>query len=361
MAAGDVTGYETDGAVLNRTAESVGKHMPPADLELKVEWLKRSETYPDQHAPVKVIETHMSFVFLTEHLAYKLKKPVRYEFLDFSTLAARRFDCEEECRLNQRLAPGVYLGVVPLAVDPAGMPRIEGQGEVVEWLVKMQRLPAEHMLDGRLRRGTLEPRELTVLAVRLAEFYGNRPVEAITASEYRERLRQDVDANAVVLTELAFGFSARQVDELLAMQRAFLDRQACLFDQRAHDGRIVEGHGDLRPEHICLIDPPVVFDCLEFNRRLRIVDPLDELAFLAMECERLGAEFVGPELFRAYAMRCHDTAPGALIDYYKCARACMRARLAILHTRELPRARWEKWQVLARDYLALAHRYCRRL
>jgi aminoglycoside phosphotransferase family enzyme len=303
----------------------------------------------------------MSVVFLTERHAYKLKKPVRYEFLDFSTLAARRFDCEEEWRLNQTLAPGVYLGVVPLAVDDAGTPRLEGQGEVMEWLVKMRRLPASHMLDRRLRSGTLDRSELTVLAVRLAEFYGSCRVEVLTTADYLERLRQDMDANGTVLAEPAFGFSTGLINELQTAQRGFLERQTPLFEQRVREGRIVEGHGDLRPEHVCLLDPPVVFDCLEFNRRLRIVDPLDELAFLAMECERLGADFVGPELFRVYASRRGDPAPAALIDYYKCTRACMRARLSLLHTRELPRSGWARWQALAHDYLMLAHAYSRRL
>jgi aminoglycoside phosphotransferase family enzyme len=361
MASASVPGHESGEAVLGRTAESAREREPPPDLARKVAWLRRPETYPEPPGSIEVVETHMSYVFLTERHAFKLKKPVRYEFLDFSTPAARRSDCEEEWRLNQRLAPGVYLGVVPLAVDDSGEPRLEGKGEVVEWLVKMRRLPAEHMLDRRLRVGVVEPRELTALATRLAEFYGGCPVEAITADDYRERLRRDVDANGAVLSEPAFGFSAGQVDELQAAQRGVLERQARLIDQRVYDGRIVEGHGDLRPEHVCLLDPPVVFDCLEFNRRLRIVDPLDELAFLAMECERLGADFVGPELLRVYASRRGDAAPAALIDFYKCTRACMRARLSILHTRELPRSGWEKWQALARDYLALAHRYSRRL
>jgi aminoglycoside phosphotransferase family enzyme len=361
MASADGTGHETGEAVLGRTLESARARATGADLARKVAWLKRPDTYPEPPVSIEVVETHMSYVFLTDRHAYKLKKPVRYEFLDFSTLAARRVDGEEEWRMNQRLAPGVYLGVVPLVVDDTGEPRLEGQGEVVEWLVKMRRLPAEHMLDWRIRRGTLEPHEVTALATRLAEFYAGCPVETITATAYRDRLKTDTDANGTVLADPVFGLSNGQVGELLAAQRGFLETNVPLFDRRVQDGRIVEGHGDLRPEHVCLLDPPVVFDCLEFNRRLRIVDPLDELAFLAMECERLGADFVGPELLRVYAARRADPAPDTLIDYYKCTRACMRARLSILHTRELPRSDWGKWQALARDYLGHALRYSRRL
>jgi aminoglycoside phosphotransferase family enzyme len=129
-----------------------------------------------------------------------------------------------------------------------------------------------------------------------------------------------------------------------------------LLEERAAGGRIVEGHGDLRPEHVCLTVPPVIFDCLEFNRDFRIVDPVDELAFLAMECERLGNTGVGPALLATYAQVTGDRPPPALVHFYQALRACLRAKLSIWHTHDLPPGAWGKWQELARAYLAIAQR-----
>src|SRR5690606_17535290 len=143
----------------------------PPSLAAKVHWLQQPATYP--HAPQRIdaIETHMSWVFLADEYVYKLKKPVRRDFLDFSTLEARHRNCEEELRLNRRLAPEVYLNVVPLTIDAAGTVRLGGQGEVLDWLVRMRRLPAECMLDYAIRHGTVRDDEIRRLALRLAEFY----------------------------------------------------------------------------------------------------------------------------------------------------------------------------------------------
>lgn len=132
----------------------------PIELAQKVAALCRRETYSDAPTRIEVVETHMSFVFLTTDYAYKLKKPVRYDFLDFSTRELRRRSCEEELRLNQRLAPGVYLGLVSLHLGPNGRMRLGGDGEIVEWLVQMRRLPQDRMLDERIRRGTLGDHEI---------------------------------------------------------------------------------------------------------------------------------------------------------------------------------------------------------
>jgi aminoglycoside phosphotransferase family enzyme len=123
------------------------------DISTKVAFLRQSASYPGHPSGVDVIQTHMSWVFLTDRLVYKLKKPVRFEFLDFSTLERRHHDCQEEVRLNRRLAQGVYLGVTPLTVDAAGRLHLNGEGEAADWLVKMQRLPRERMLDHAIATG----------------------------------------------------------------------------------------------------------------------------------------------------------------------------------------------------------------
>jgi aminoglycoside phosphotransferase family enzyme len=324
-------------------------------LEAKVALLRRSQTWPGQPARIEERETHMSWVFLTPDHAYKLKKPVRYDFLDFSTLELRRRDSEEEVRLNRRLAPGVYLGVVPLAVDPQGNARIEGEGKAIEWLVKMRRLPEQCMLDTRIERGELHESDLRELAHTLARFYRDCAKAGLDREQYRAAFAEAIEINQRELAAVDHQLPHDAVRELHRAQVDFLTHNAEEFDARVDAGHIVEGHGDLRPEHVCLNAQPLIIDCLEFNREFRLVDPADELSFLALECERLGAGFAGPALFTAYGEVSGDHPPARLLAFYRVYRACLRARLAIWHTRELSPDQWPKWQERAREYLRLAH------
>jgi len=253
------------------------------DTATKVAFLRQPASYPHYnpgHAfTVDVIQTHMSWVFLSEHFVYKLKKSVRFEFLDFSTLERRHHDCLEEVRLNQRLAPGIYLGVVPLTIDAAGRLQLEGEGGAVDWLVKMQRLPREYMLDQVIAARRVEAAEVRTFARLLAGFYRHAEAVSITPHDYRQRFEQNIDAYTNTLLKPTYGLSHNQITIIKRTLQQFLSDKAELFDARVSTQRIVEAHGDLRPEHICLIDPPVIIDCLEFNRALRLLDPADELPF----------------------------------------------------------------------------------
>ena len=326
-------------------------------LEARVAVLRDPESYPEKPVRVDAVETHMSWVFLTDRYAYKLKKPVRYDFLDFSTLALRRHNCEEEVRLNRRLAPDVYLGTLPLMVDASGCMRLGGEGKPVEWLVRMRRLPAARMLDALIRQHALQEADVDNLALLLAEFYRACPPVALGAEEYRAGLRAAIELNRAELSPPAYDLPRDLIETVHDAQADFLCRHAALIDARVAAGKIVEGHGDLRPEHICLLAPPVVIDCLEFSRRLRLVDPVDELAFLAMECERLEAPRVGERLLHTYAQVTHDQPAAALVSFYKSFRAGLRARFAIAHLRELDASEWPKWRQSAGDYLRLSGRY----
>jgi len=321
-------------------------------LEAKLAFLCRPESYPDQPQQVDAIETHMSWVFLTERYAYKLKKPVRYDFLDFSTVEARQADCAAELSLNRRLAPDVYLGVVPLTLDTAGDLHLDGPGEAVDWLVQMRRLPPARMLDSLLQVGTVSESDIRRLAARLAEFYRESPPLGMGAAAYRERLAHSVLDTWLALAEPTYGLAQTQVDAIHEAQLSFLTHHRALFEARAPS--VVEGHGDLRPEHVCLEHAPVVIDCLEFQREFRLVDPADELAFLALECERLGASQVGEAILAAYAVAADDAPPPQLLDFYKSYRACLRAKLAVWHTRDHEVPDHGKWMKRAREYLRLA-------
>jgi uncharacterized protein len=324
----------------------------------KVAYLSRPESYAEGTSAVEIVETHMSYVFLIDRLVYKLKKPVRYPFLDFSTLEARRSNCQEELRLNRRLARNVYLGVVPLALSSDGL-HLDGTGRPVEWLVKMRRLPRHLMLDHAIRESRVTEQDVARFARVLAAFYRDSERIALNPPAYRARLRKAVLDDRGALCAPAYGLDTATVRAIAETQLAFLDTQAHTFDQRLQQNVIVEGHGDLRPEHVCLAAEPVFIDCLEFNRDLRIVDPADELASLAMECELLGAYDIGRVVFDTYASVTGD-APGiALTRFYRAQRALLRAKLAAWHLEDgVSDGTRAKWIARAQAYLWSAKTYC---
>jgi len=164
-------------------------------LRTKVAFLSNPGNYPEKLTAVEVVQTHMSCVFLTDRHAYKLKKPVRYDFLNFSTVEARRVDCEEELRLNRRLARDVYIDVVPLVLTRDGGLVLGGAGKVVDWLVKMHRLPARLMLDRAIRDGNVRRDDVRRCALVLADFYRRSEPVAMDPGEYRDRFRMDILAD----------------------------------------------------------------------------------------------------------------------------------------------------------------------
>lgn len=323
-------------------------------LAAKVAFLRDPASYPEETRGVEAIETHMAWVFLTDRHAYKLKKPVRYEYLDFSTLGARKRTCEAEVRLNRRLAADVYQAVLPLTATDAGDMELDGAGPPIEWLVKMRRLPRARMLDEVIRRGELTAKDIRRLGGILAAFYRAADSVELCAETYRERLRRDLEANLAELSRPEFGLQQRLIDEVGALQLRFLERRGVLMEERVRAGRVVEGHGDLRPEHVCLEEPPVIIDCIEFNREFRIVDAADDIAFLWLECECLGAPSVGVHLVEAYGAHSGDTPPRELMRFYMSCRACLRAKLAAWHTIDSKVNNHVAWLARAQDYLRRA-------
>jgi aminoglycoside phosphotransferase family enzyme len=328
----------------------------PADdaavpVAAKLAFLGRRESYPGRPAAVERRETHLSWVFLAGDEVYKMKKPALAAGLDFRTLARRRRNCLAEVRLNPRLAPTVYRGLVALTRERDGSLALGGKGRPVEWLVRMRRLPADRMLDRALADGRVGPGEIEAVAGLLARFYGSAPPAARSVTRYRRHLRQEIAASRTALAVLPDrppGRLAAVAGRLEAWLRQRPDHLA--------GRRLVEGHGDLRPEHVHLGPPPQAIDCLEFRRALRLLDPADELAYLGLECARLGAPWVGPRLLEAYAAATGDRPPPALIAFYQSVRALIRARLAILHLADAPPGQHARWRRQAADYLAWADR-----
>jgi uncharacterized protein len=303
---------------------------------------------------VEVIETHLAWVFLAGERAYKLKKPVRREYLDFSTPAMRRAGAEAEVRLNRRLAPGVYLGVRPLRRTDDGSLSLGESGQPVDWLVEMRRLPASREMPAMIAAGKLGADDIARVAERLVAFYRALPPANVTPEAHVARFSTEQGISERVLADPELGLAA---DEAAAVQAAWKDSFPTaqpLLTARVRSGRIVEGHGDMRPEHVFLTEPPVVIDCLDFSAELRLVDPFDEIVFLGMECARLGADWVWPALHAELARGLGDWPPPALLAFYWRYRAFLRARLTLVHLADPAVRTPEKWLPLTRRYLALA-------
>ena len=327
----------------------------------KVRFLRRPGSYPDRPATIEAVESHMSWVFLTERHAYKLKKPVRYSYLDYSTIPARRDNCAAEVRLNRRFAPDVYLGIMPLTADPAGRLQLAGAGAICDWLVKMVRLPAERTLEAQIARRQVDESELRQAVHVLTRVYRQAAPAAIAPAAYRRRFHNDLCENLAELSRPVFGLSSDLPQMIAAAQRRFMSSHGGLLDARVEEGRIVEAHGDLRPEHIYLGASPIIMDCIEFNREFRLLDPADELAYLAIECHRLGAPRLGDVALDTYRADTGDRPPVRLVDFYASARAMLRAKLAIWHLQDDQRTDAGKWRARAKAYLEIAAGHAARL
>lgn len=323
----------------------------------KLRFLRSREAHDCDPAAIEWIETHMSWVVLAGDRVLKMKKPVRFPFLDFSTLEARERNCREELRLNRRLAADVYLRLVALqwhdgALHLVPEERLPAPGATVDWLVEMRRLPAERMLDRRIAAGRIEPAAIDALTQTLAAFYRSAPRTTMSADDWLARLRREY-ATTESMLQLP-RFATLGAAPLLGRLSAALDVHADALRERVRAGRVVEGHGDLRPEHVCLLDPPLVIDCLEFDAALRQVDPFDELAFLGLECAMAGAEWIGPRMIATVGAALGECPPQALVALYTANRAALRARLAVAHLLDNAPRTPQRWLPLGERYLRRA-------
>jgi len=329
-------------------------------LDAKVSFLSRPDAYRPTPGEIVRRETHMSWVFLVGDRVYKLKKPVRFPYLDFSSLARREASCRAELRLNRALAPDIYLDVVPLVDTGAGL-SIGGDGTTVDWLVVMKRLDERQMLDSLIAERRVDIVKLDRLVEVLAQFYCSATPVFLAPAIHLADWKRSLAYNRRILFDPRFDLPAGLVRRIDWAQQRFLQQRGHLIAARLRHRRIVDGHGDLRPEHIWLGDTVRIIDCLEFNPRLRVVDPFDEVAYLSLECERLGAAWLGAFIERRMKRLLRDGPVEELFTFYRCHRATLRARLAIAHLLEEHPRTPEKWPRLARSYLALADASARKL
>lgn len=342
-----------------------------------IDALSRPEAWPSRAAPER-IETHISEVFLVGGRAYKVKKALVLPFLDYGTLERRRAFCEEELRLNRRLAPDVYLRVAPIARAEDGRIALDGAGETVEWAVEMVRLPAREMLDAKLARGEVDNELLREIARTISAFHAaaatgrgvdehGRP-EAV-AGNARENLaelarRVDGGSRAPGWREPGEGglraLPAAVHAHLERWTERFLGDHAALLARRVAEGRIRDGHGDLHAGNVCVLGSRIVaYDCIEFSARFRCADVACDLAFLAMDLDRHGFRGASLVLVREYAELAHDPELPALVPFYKAYRALIRAKVAALRAGDLRHAqcRREADRAEARRFAQLAASY----
>lgn len=293
-----------------------------------IELLQNPDSYAYHPDRVTTVETHISWVFLTDHFAYKLKKPVCYDFLDFSSQQKREVACAEELRLNRRMTHNVYIGLLPITYDQQHGLEIDGAGSEIDYVVKMRRLPEERSLKHMICQGRLPSRQIQELSALLVGFYQQAPPKLLTPEEFYVRLVEHCQSNQADLLRQCLHEQADQVRRIHCNQKKYLVLQRDLFLNRVRDGRIVDGHGDLRAEHAFLESPPQIIDCVEFSNDLREVDALDDLSFLAVDCQRLGNAAVGQRILADYAQATKDETPAELIAFYKSYRAAVRAKVA---------------------------------
>jgi len=290
--------------------------------------------YPFAVTSVEVVQTHISVVFLAGDFVYKIKKPVRLSFLDFSTLDLRRHFCDEEVRLNRRLAPDVYLGVVPVTDDGSGV-RFEGRGETVEWAVKMRRLPEAATLEQRVLRDEIDESHVRSLALRLAEFHANAARSAAIAAFGRfEVVYRNIRENFIVSApQVGNTISTPVRDRLVSLTEETLDEMKAVIDSRAARGIPCDTHGDLHLDHVYLFpdrSPPadlVIIDCIEFNERFRYTDPVADMAFVAMDFEFHGRRDLALALTQTYFQARDDDEGRRLLPLYLSYRAAVRGKV----------------------------------
>ncbi len=311
---------------------------------------------------IHVVETHISWVVLTGPYAYKIKKPVNLGFLDFSTLDKRRFYCEEELRLNRRLAEALYLGVIPITGSPAS-PRLNGSGATIEYAVKMVQFSEEARLDRMLARGELQPMHIDLLAQELAAFHGRI---AIAGHDQPfgdpEHVHEPVRQNFEQIRSRIEAPDQPQLQRLQAWSERTFAELRQTFENRKRRGFIRECHGDAHLANMVWLDERVTFfDCLEFSENLRWIDTMSEVAFLTMDLDDRGRADLARRVLNAYLEHSGDYEGLAVFRFYQVYRALVRAKVACIRASQSGLSEEEK-QKVREEYLGyanLAERYTR--
>ncbi len=329
------------------------------DVDELVEALGRPDFYPHRPVGVEHRETPISWVFLAGERAYKLKKPVILPFLDYGTAQRRRSLCEEEVRLNRRLAPDVYLGVRSVVWSHGRLElRDPGDPGAVEHVVEMSRFDEGRTLAARLAAGHAGRLDIERIGRRLADFHRHAPSRPHESDE-PARIQHAINDSFEVISPWAHVIGSERVHAAQRFAQAFLAARGPAIVARGRRGLVREGHGDLRAEHVLLDgDDVVIVDCVEFDRELREIDVGADLSFLVMDLARLGHSELGWDVVRAYRRAGGDPGPDAHIAFHAAARAWVRTKLACLRAGDPERSDHERSEAVeeARSTFAVGER-----
>ena len=325
--------------------------------------LKKVTSYPEKTKKIEYVQTHISNVFIGDKYVYKLKKPVNFGFLDFSDIEKRKYYCNQEVKLNNRFSNDVYLGVIPVTFN-GDKYSIDGCGEVVDYAVKMRRLSDDDLLKNRYKKGNISKNDINRIARAIADFH-HKSERSKEIDKYgtMESIKFNTDENFEQTKEfIGISISKKQYHDLKDWTNKFFKNNIELFSKRVKNGKIRDCHGDLHMEHICLSDPIVIFDCIEFNDRFRYSDTASDIAFLLMDLEFNGGKQFSETLCKAYltsAGEKDDDQIYDLINFYKVYRAYVRGKVTsfILKDTSVPDDKKNQARDTAQRYFALAYSY----
>ncbi len=346
------------------------------ELQYKIEDLLKPEAYFHKPQKIELVQTQMSFIFLTGDYVYKVKKPVNLGYLDYTTLEKRLFFCHQELELNRRLCPDVYLAVVPITMSLRGAsepkPRakrrgrgnlicVEGEGKAIEYAVKMKQLPQERMMDVLLPQGKVTKEMIAKVAEKLAGFHQKAETNSKIATFGKlDLIRQNCDEN-FAQTEKYIGVSipARKYEQIKSYTNNFINSNSNLFDKRVSKGKIRDCHGDLHAAHVCFTDDICIYDCIEFNDRFRYSDVASEVAFLAMDLDRYQRANLSKHFVNTYVKLSHDEELPRLLNFYKCYRAYVRGKVESFKIDDpyIPEKEKTKVLAVAKSYFQFAESY----
>jgi aminoglycoside phosphotransferase family enzyme len=292
-----------------------------------VEALLQPEAYPGNPGKIELIQTHISFVFLTEKYVYKMKKAVNFGFLDFSTLAKRHSNCLKELEINRRLCPTIYLEVLPIT-SSIGV-KVGGEGEAVEYVLKMRRLPQECIMTLLIKEGKVDKKTVDDIAKIVADFHA----KALTSAEISEFGSQKIiktnwDENfAQTKKYVGQTITKTQFEEMKTKIDDFMTNNKTLLESRVANGRIRDCHGDLHSGNIFITEDICIFDAIEFNDRFRYSDVAADVAFLAMDLDFQRRSDLADHFINKYIEYSKDKQPTQLLAFYKCYRAYVRGKV----------------------------------
>ncbi len=292
-----------------------------------VQALLQPQAYPQKPGKIELIQTHISFVFLTEGYVYKVKKAVNFGFLDFSTLEKRHYYCQKELELNRRLCPEIYIEVLP--IKKATIIKIDGSGKTVEYALKMKRLPQERIMTVLLQQGKIDKKTIEDLAKIVANFHSKAQTNAeISHFGSLNIIKTNWDENFSQTTKyIGQTISKEDYDYTQARINSFIDQSKPLFESRIEGKHVRDCHGDLHSGNIFITEKICIFDAIEFNDRFRFSDVAADVAFLAMDLDFQKRSDLSEYFIQQYLTYSKDEQLTQLLAFYKCYRAYVRGKV----------------------------------